>query len=313
MRYDDQLALVREKMARKEQLKSILAELDKQRRDLALRVEELEWVKLREEYDVAKVEGKSFASFFASLLGTKGKKLEKEKAEALAATLKYENARYKLEQVKADILYYEDEANSLLYVKEEYERLLQKKRDAIKATGSADGEEILATEQKLSYLKHQKKEICEARLAGEKALEIAEKICQNLGSAKGFGYADLIGGGSMVDLFKYDQLNRAQSRVEALQNALRSFQTELADIRSITVEADFRVGDFLQTADFFFDCIFVDWDVYAQIKENHKDMTATRDQIKEAIARLDFLEQSNAQQTEELNARLRVLEGRNSI
>ena len=313
MRYDDQLALVREKMARKEQLKSILAELDEQRKNLALRVEELEWVKLREEYDVAKMEGKSFASFFAALLGNKGKRLEKEKAELFAATLKYENARCELEQVKNDILRYEAELESLLSIRDEYERVLQKKRDAIKATGSADGEEILATEQKLSYLKHQKKEICEARLAGEKALEIAEKICQNLGSAKGFGYADLIGGGSMVDLFKYDQLNRAQSRVEALQNALRSFQTELADIKSITVEADFRVEDFLQAADFFFDCIFVDWDVYAQIKENHKDMTATRDRIREAITRLNSLEEHNAQQTEELYARLRVLEERNSI
>ncbi len=313
MNYNDQLEEIRGRMARREQVRAVLGELDQQRKDLAVKVEDLAWVKTREEYDLAKMEGKSFASFFCALLGTREKRLEKEKAEVCAATLKYENARCALEEVKGDILRYESELESLRYVEEEYERMLQKKRDAIKATGSADGEEILAIEQRLSLLKKQKEEIEEARIAGAQSLEIAEQICRELGSAKGFGLADLVGGGALMDILKYDRIQRAQSKIEALQQGLRRFRTELADIATIAVEADLQVGDFLHLADYFFDCVFVDWGVYAKIKDSLQEMTATREKIREALSRLEALRQSGEGEAEELLARLRALEERNTI
>ena len=50
-----------------------------------------------------------------------------------------------------------------------------------------------------------------------------------------------------------------------------------------------RLDGFLEVADVFFDCIFVDWDVYSEIKDSEKNMIATRDKIKEALARLETL------------------------
>ena len=313
MRYDDQLALLREKMARREQLKIILKELDEQRKNLALRVEDLEWIKRREEYDVARMEGKSLSAFLYTLIGGREKKLDRERAELCAAVAKYQAAQTSLEQVKEEILSAEAELATLTYCHEEYDRLLQKKRDAIKATGSADGQEILEIEQRIAFLLHQEKEAEEARRAGESALEIAEKICRHLGSAKGHAYVDVIGGGMMVDYFKHDQLIRAQNRVEALQNALRSFQVELADISAIPVQEQFRLDGFLEVADVFFDCIFVDWDVYSEIKDSEKNMIATRDKIKEALARLETLKANGEKEMEEWKARLKVLEERNPL
>ena len=49
----------------------------------------------------------------------------------------------------------------------------------------------------------------------------------------------MLGGGLLVDLAKYDDLDKAQEQVEQLQEDLPRFKTELTDV---TVEAELQVS-----------------------------------------------------------------------
>lgn len=314
MTYDDQLAMLKERMEQRERLQKRIISLDAERRELALRVEELEWVKNKKEADVARMEGKSLASTFYTLIGARKKKLERERAEFSQAAEQYEAAQLSLTKVKDEITSVEATLEELKYCHEEYAKMQQKKRDALKASGSADAQEILKTEQRIAFLLHQKQKVTAARQAGEQALEIAEKISKNIGGAKNLAYADMAGGGTVIDLFKHDQLNRAQNRIEALQKALQSFQSKLDSIPSIPVEEQIRVDDgYLVFVDYVFDNIFTDWDVYTEIKDAQSRMNTTRDRIKETVSRLEAALVSGEKECEELSAHLQMLTERNPL
>lgn len=314
MTYDNQIAMLKERMVQREHLRERIVSLDAERRELALRVEELEWVKNKEEADVARMEGKSLTSTFYTLIGARKKKLERARAKFSKAVEQYETARLSLAKLKDEIHSVESTLEELKYCHEEYAKMQQKKRDALKASGSADAQEILKTEQRVAFLLHQKQKVTAARQAGEQALEIAEKISKNIGSAKNLAYADMAGGGTVIDLFKHDQLNRAQNRVETLQKALQSFQSKLDNISSIHVEEQIRVDDgYLVFVDYVFDNIFTDWDVYAEIKDAQSRMNTTRDRIKEALSHLEAILVSSEKECEDLTAHLQMLTDRNPL
>lgn len=64
--YDEQLQKLQEQSARKRQLEAQVSELRTQRSTLSTRVRELEAIKMQEQADVDKLEGRSLAAFFYS-------------------------------------------------------------------------------------------------------------------------------------------------------------------------------------------------------------------------------------------------------
>ncbi len=62
--YDEQLQKLQEHIARKRQLEAQISELRTQRSTLSARVRELEAIKMQEQADVDKLEGRSLAAFF---------------------------------------------------------------------------------------------------------------------------------------------------------------------------------------------------------------------------------------------------------
>ncbi|MBQ8431458.1 MAG: hypothetical protein IJX28_01095 [Clostridia bacterium] len=311
--YNEQLQQLREKIERKKQLRATVKELDAQRATLSLRVEELAWLRQREELDVERLEGKSFAAFFYTVLGKREEKLDREQAELCAAVAKYESALTSLEQVKAEIHAAEAELESLAYCEEELEKMLQKKRDAIKASGSADGEELLTLEPQIARLKHQDKELTEARHAGETALQTAKSVRTYLEKAKGWGIADLLSDGVVADVLKHNNLYRAKEMLKELQEDLRRFKTELADVPSIYTVDHIETEDFLGVADFFFDCVFVDLDMQMRIKEYYGRIDETVLEIAGALERMERLQSEGREQRIALEQRLQILEERNTI
>lgn len=61
--YDEQLQKLQEQIARKRQLEAQVSELRTQRSTLSTRVRELEAIKMQEQADVGKLEGRSLAAF----------------------------------------------------------------------------------------------------------------------------------------------------------------------------------------------------------------------------------------------------------
>lgn len=172
--YDEQLQQLQQQMARSNQLEAMLGELRGQRSALSEQVRELEAVKLEEQADVDRLEGRSLAAFFYNVIGRMDEQLNKERQEAYAARVKYDAAARELEGVERDLCRYESELAGLQGCAHKYETLLREKAGAIKAAGGVNGEEILKLEERSAFLESQKKELREAISAGNAALGTAQ-------------------------------------------------------------------------------------------------------------------------------------------
>lgn len=286
--YDEKLQQLQEQMARSKQLEAMIKELRNQRDSLAAQVRELESIKLEEQADVDRLEGRSLAAFFYNVIGKMDEQLDKERQEAYAARVKYDAAARELEGVEADLRRYESELSALRGCEHRYDEILKEKADAIKAAGGSNGEEILKLEERNAFLESQKKELQEAISAGNAALSTTQQVLSSLDSAEGWGTWDLFGGGLVADLAKHSHLDEAQGAIEQLQSQLRRFKTELADV---TIQADMQVNvdGFLRFADYFFDGLFADWAVLDKINQSQSQVQNTKSQIASVLSRLDSM------------------------
>lgn len=301
--YDEELQQLQEQMARSKQLEAMIKELRNQRDSLAAQVRELESIKLEEQADVDRLEGRSLAAFFYNVIGKMDEQLDKERQEAYAARVKYDAAARELEGVEADLRRYESELSALRGCEHRYDEVLKEKADAIKAAGGSNGEEILKLEERNAFLESQKKELQEAISAGNAALSTTQQVLSSLDSAEGWGTWDLFGGGLVADLAKHSHLDEAQGAIEQLQSQLRRFKTELADV---TIQADMQVNvdGFLRFADYFFDGLFADWAVLDKINQSQSQVQNTKSQIASVLSRLDSMMRTLEQEQVQIKSKL---------
>ena len=285
--YDEELQRLQQEMMEKERADAKLADLYIQQNELEKKAADLKKIMEDEQEDVDRLNRKSLTAFLYRASGKMEEKLSKEEEEALAAVVKYDSAEKELQAVEEDIAYYEKQASGLPDCKIQYERMLEAKKEEIKESGNIEAEKILEMERQIAAIENRRKEVREAINAGERAHSIAEETLDGLKSAKNWGMVDLIGGGIMSDVIKYDKLKSVKDRTSALQMALRTFRTELADVSSqIEGPLQVEVGEFLHFADYFFDGIFTDWMVYDKIKVSQERAEQTYSQIQGILEQL---------------------------
>lgn len=285
--YDEELQRLQQEMMEKERADAKLADLYIQQNELEKKAADLKKIMEDEQEDVDRLNRKSLTAFLYRASGKMGEKLSKEEEEAFAAAVKYDAAAKELQAVEEDIAYYEKQASGLSDCKIQYERMLEAKKEEIKESGNIEAGKILEMERQIAAIENRRKEVKEAISAGERARSIAEETLEGLQSAKNWGMVDLIGGGIMSDVIKYDKLKSVKDRTSALQMALRTFRTELSDVSSrIEGPLQVEVGEFLHFADYFFDGIFTDWMVYDKIKVSKERAEQTYSQIQGILEQL---------------------------
>lgn len=136
-------------------------------------------------------------------------------------TVKYEAAKNELQSVNDDIDYCQRRLSELQGCEKQYEKVLEEKTEQIKQSGVPEADRIMKIENKIAFLENQQKEIQEAINSGNHAFHIARKILEDLDSAKNWSTFDLMGGGLIADMAKYDKLNKVQDKIQDFQNALR--------------------------------------------------------------------------------------------
>lgn len=269
----------------KKRLDARLRELYAQRETLQKQTEGLELARQKEQADVDRLEGRSLAAFFYHAVGRLDEQLDKERQEAYAAQVKYDAAARELAAVEADAASCEVRLSQLEGCEQRYETALAEKAAALRESGSAAAQELLDAEARIADLEGQLREIREAADAGEAALNAADQVLETLDSAEGWSTWDVVGGGLLADLAKYEDLDNAQEQVEQLQEKLRQFKTELADV---TIEAELQVSvdGFLRFADVFFDGLFADLAVMEHINDSQKKIRNTQKEIQAVLDRL---------------------------
>lgn len=301
---NEKLNGLRGKMAQCEKTEAMINELRAQEKELTARVGELASLLQIEQEDVDRLTG-GFWSIYYAIIGKREEMLEKERAEALAASMKYETAKKELEAVQQEIFSIQLKSASVKQLEREYRAALMEKVEVMK-TMSAYAEKIAELEEKKGYLEIQIREVGEAREAGRRVLGQIDRIESSLDSAEGWGTWDLFGGGVISDIAKYSHLDEAQAGAQNLEALLRRFKTELADI---TIQADLAVptDGFLRFADWFFDGFFVDWTVLSRIRESKESLKSAQRQVQKVMDQLHRMENAMKRKQEELDFNIRTL------
>ena len=304
--YDSELQRLQSEIMEKQRTDAKLSDLFLQQSDLEKRTDELEKIMRKEQDDVDRLNARSLTAFFYRATGKMGEKLTKEEAEAYAAAVKYDAAKNELQAVNNDIEYCQRRLSDLQDCEQQYERVLKEKTEQIKQSGVPEAGRIMQIENEIAFLENQQKEIQEAINAGNQAFYIARKILEDLNSAKNWSTFDLMGGGLIADMAKYDKLNKVQDQIQDLQNALRGFRTELADVTErISGNLYVEIGDFLHFADYFFDGLFTDWMVYDKINDSRNRTMQTSDQIQKILGQLNEMDNDLCSKKDNLKEELK--------
>lgn len=129
------------------------------------------------------------------------------------------------------------------------------------------------------------KEINEAIVAGERALNSLYHAQDKLNSAKGWGLLDLLGGGFITGMIKHSRIDDASRCMEEAKYYLKAFQKELSDI-DLSMDLRMEVGGFLSFADFFFDGLVADYLVQSKIEDAREQVADAIDMISNVLCKL---------------------------
>lgn len=276
--------------ARRKQLDAQIEELHRQRGERQAKVDETTQSFRKEQDDVDKLEKGGVHAFLLTLIGHKEERLDKERREALAAKLQYDQARSDLEYLENKLNGLIRERDGLRDAPEQLEALWTEKAELVKAMGGQTGARLVELDRQLSDVTHQQKELEEALSAGENAKRLLGQVQDDLDSARGWGTWDMLGGGLIATMAKYDRLDSAQSSIRAAQRALSDFRTELADVSQLQVP-NIQIGEFATFADYFFDGIFSDWYVQSSIKTAQEGVSEVHMKLTAALRDLEATSQ----------------------
>lgn len=301
---NEKMRALREKIQRRTKVDAMLRDLYAQRTQQEKRVSDLVTILYEEQEDVEKLSG-GFWSVYYAMIGKKEEMLEKERAEALKASMQYDAARAELQKVQEEIDRLEWEKKEFDDYEREYSAVLDEKLNFMRKS-SMHAEKIVELEEKIEYLGNQIGEIDEAECAGRRVLNQIDLIAESLDSAEGWGTWDMLGGGMLSSMVKHAHLDEAQERIKSLERLLSRFRTELADV---TVQADVRaqMDGFTRFADWFFDGFFVDWMVLSRIKESKGSLETTEKQIQRVMEQLRGMRREMVRAQEKLNVEIRSL------
>ena len=276
--------------ARRKQLDAQIEELHRQRGERQAKVDETAQSFRKEQDDVDKLEKGGVHAFLLTLIGHKEERLDKERREALAAKLQYDQARSDLEYLENKLNGLIRERDGLRDAPEQLEALWTEKAELVKAMGGQTGARLVELDRQLSDVTHQQKELEEALSAGENAKRLLGQVQDDLDSARSWGTWDMLGGGLIATMAKYDRLDSAQSSIRAAQRALSDFRTELADVSQLQVP-NIQIGEFATFADYFFDGIFSDWYVQSSIKKAQEGVSEVHMKLTAALRDLEATSQ----------------------
>lgn len=274
------------------EIKSELSFLDNHREIIRLDGKALELLKTKlsvleeqlkkENKDVEKLEKTTIISLFHTLTGGKEEALEKEKYEAMQASIQYHQVLNEY-QVKENYLNQLQERFNMENLLESELKTLQ--LDILSSENPTLKNEL---ENKISEYENKKlelKEVEEALSAGEDVHESFERVLGYLSSAENWGIYDMVGGGMISSMIKHGKIDDAQNALQLAKLKLEVFEKEMKDIKGWNIHLEeFSVG--LVMFDQFFDNIFTDFMVQNKISKSIENMSNVQTQIENTLDKL---------------------------
>ena len=284
--YNRELKTLREQITRQMRNRTRLETLLGQEAEVQTKAERLcrQWN--AEQKDVDDLDRLTFSAIWANLSGRKAERLEKEEAEAYAARMKYEAAERQLAEIREEISRCQAELREDEGCEERFRQVLREKQEDLKAKNAVQAEKIRSLEERITELLGRQRELEEAVSAGEAVRRQLDQVLGDLGSAESWGTWDVLGGGLLTDMMKYQRLDDAQRNMDILQSALRRYRAELADVAALHI-GEFRPQGMDMALDVLFDGILFDWMVLSEISSHREQVENLARQVRDIQGRMN--------------------------
>jgi DNA repair exonuclease SbcCD ATPase subunit len=300
---NSQLSEARQAQRQRDKLRADLQrtmdELQKERDRLA----ELQAIADQEDRDVRRLEGLSMTALFLTILGSKEEQLQKERQEYLSAHLKSLQLQHAVQTLEGEVERLKYELGRLSDADSRLQALLEKKEALLAQAGDATTKRLAELSEQLGEVQSQLREVEEAITAGQAARKGISQVLDDLQSAQGWGVWDLLGGDLLATALKHDRIDDARQAVVAVQDELRRFQRELADVEQSAQFIVEDISNFETFADYFFDGLMIDWVVQSRVDRSLENARATAQRLDDLLAQLEARKNALQDQKQRLEER----------
>lgn len=264
---DRELAKTKEELLRHRKLTGMYQSAQEGLDQHRVRLRELEERLQQEALDVERLEGKGLVWLFHTVLGDRGSQLEQERQELLAAKLHYDAASVAVVGLEAEVVDLQRQLAESADPAGRYESLLERKAQVILEAEDPRAGLLLELAEQGASARADIRELEEAIQAGQTVLQGLEETAERLRSAKNWGVWDIVGGGLIATAAKHSKIDEARQLIHQVQEHLRRFGRELADVDAEAV-AGIEISSFATFADFVLDGLISDWVVQARINRS---------------------------------------------
>jgi hypothetical protein len=265
--------------------------IDELRDRLKSQTAELE--QLRGQYDheaddVRRLEGISLTRVFASLRGSRGDDLARERAEADAAKYRVAEAQARIDALQRECDTAQLRLNQLVGSREIYQAVLDQKEERLRGQDDERGRRLLELADQRGRLAGEEKEVNEAIAAAKLAWQALAQVQDILRSASRWStYDTFFGGGAVASMIKRGRLDDAADAAARADACLARLRTELADVPSLGPTApELAMGPLTRFADVWFDNIFTDLAVRDRIQQAQANVFRSIDIVRTVHNRL---------------------------
>lgn len=272
---------------------------------------ELEQQMLKEGKDIEKLDGMTLLNLWHSFKGTKDVVRQQEQEEYLRARLKFDETRGALEAMKTELRKMEKNLSGMGDPDVEYLQVSRIKEEFLMRSSGPESRRLFEIQEELGGLKAHQKELLEAVDAGKRTQEAIVLVKNNLNSARGWGAADVLGGGLIITAIKHSHIDQARKYINQVHHRLLLFRQELSDIDA---EGSIEIGGLVTFGDFLCDGLLFDLIVQSQINTARERINELGKNIQNTITRLQKLLADNSSKAVELNReRKQIIENTNIL
>ncbi|MFF2089130.1 hypothetical protein [Paenibacillus sp. NPDC058174] len=289
--WNKKLEDMRERMSSQWQLERRRQQLQTQVNAEMKLITELE-VKLdKEQEDVDKLLKLSWTNLFHTLLRNKDEQLETERQEALAVSLKLQQAKLEVETLKTELIETGNQLSELHGAEAAYASLMLQKEQWIRNGDPEAAHRLEELDSQLIEAQQRRKEWYEAAAACRQLVLSLEDAVNKLDSAASWGTYDMLGGGLISTSIKHSRIDDAKSSINTARHLVKRLKEELKDV-NLKSDLEVEIGGMATFADYFFDGLITDWIVQGKIKES---LSQAENQLHKARMLLKTLDKELAQ------------------
>lgn len=302
-RFDEELTALAGQVTDRKALETRLKALQQAYSALESQVRDLRIALQKEEQDVEDLESLSLTAFVQWITGRREEALDREKAEAQAAALRYQESKADLDACEAELRQVARQLRQEPDPGPRYAELLAQKQKALLASGHPAAERIMAAERTGSRLAFLGRNIRDALDAGREALNQAQGIRQILDDTQYVGSA---GPASRTNPHAQDRngrMGQAWNRMKQLRVQVGRFNRELSHVHPVTQGADGA----LQFSEQPYPPLEFDFSTRFLVSTSRKLLDDVTEQLQSTMTALNDTRQTIERERHRLDAELKQL------